>query len=111
MTTAGPTTLVIFGASGDLTHRKLIPALFSLHRKGRLPQDLQILGVARSAKTDAEFRDSLFQGGVRTADMGPSPEEWQAFASRIFYVQGDVASAPGLEGLQAKLGELEALAD
>ena len=111
MTTAGPTTLVIFGASGDLTHRKLIPALCNLHRKGRLPQDLQILGVARSAKTDAEFRDSLFQGGVRTADMGPSPEEWQAFASRIFYVQGDVASAPGLEGLQAKLGELEALAD
>ncbi len=108
MTEADATTLVIFGASGDLTHRKLIPALCSLHRKGRLPHGLRIVGVSRSPKTDAEFRDSLLQAAGQTLDMRPSPEQWQAFASRIFYVEGDVASGSGLAPLQARLGQLEA---
>ena len=108
MTPGDATTLVIFGASGDLTHRKLIPALCNLHCKGRLPQDLRIVGVARGPKTDGEFRDSLLQGVRQTVDTRPSPEEWQVFASQIYYVQGDVTSATGLDGLRANLGELEA---
>ena len=99
---------MIFGASGDLTHRKLIPSLCSLHGKGRLPKDLRIVGVARGARTDAEFRDSLLEGVRQNGDMHPNPEEWQVFASRIFYAPGDVTSATGLDALQAKLGELEA---
>ena len=60
MTVAETTTLVIFGASGDLTHRKLVPSLCSLHCKGRLPQDLNIVGVARRPMSDDEFRTSLY---------------------------------------------------
>jgi len=53
------TTIVIFGASGDLTRRKLIPALFNLLRKERLPENTQIVGFARSEFSDEEFRDSM----------------------------------------------------
>lgn len=108
MTKTGATTLVIFGASGDLTHRKLIPSLCNPFCKGRLPEDLRIVGLARDTRTDAEFRDSLLNGVSQTLDMQPSSEEWQALSSRIFYVEGDVTSANGLAGLRAKLEELEA---
>ena len=69
MMTSGPTLLhddggdataiVIMGASGNLTRTKLAPALFSLYRKGRLPEHLHIVGVARDAMGDQEFRDGL----------------------------------------------------
>ena len=57
--TPGPTTLVIFGASGDLTRRKLLPALYQLSRGQRLPARFNVIGVARSPMSDDEFRDSL----------------------------------------------------
>lgn len=52
-----PATLVIFGASGDLTQRKLIPALYALHQKGHLPEDFKVLGVSRTEMSDATFRE------------------------------------------------------
>ena len=57
---ATPLTVVIFGASGDLTSRKLVPALFNLYQKGRLPAEAQVLGVSRTEYTDDAFRDHLF---------------------------------------------------
>ncbi|MGL4551770.1 MAG: glucose-6-phosphate dehydrogenase, partial [Gemmataceae bacterium] len=54
-----PLTLVIFGATGDLTSRKLVPSLYNLHRKKRLPDELKVLGVARTALTDDAFRDRV----------------------------------------------------
>ncbi|MEI6685663.1 MAG: glucose-6-phosphate dehydrogenase, partial [Planctomycetota bacterium] len=51
-----PTTIVIFGASGDLTSRKLIPSLYRMDRKGRLPENIRIIGVARSPFDDNSFR-------------------------------------------------------
>ena len=56
---AEPCVLVIFGASGDLVSRKLIPSLFALHQQGRLPNRLCVLGVSRTEMSDQEFRDSL----------------------------------------------------
>ena len=61
---ATPLTVVIFGASGDLTSRKLVPALFNLARRGRLPAEARIVGVARTAFSDDAFREFL----VRQAD-------------------------------------------
>jgi len=52
-------TIVIFGASGDLTSRKLIPALYQLHRKRRLPADALVVGSARTAYSDEAWRDEL----------------------------------------------------
>ena len=55
-----PCTIIIFGASGDLTSRKLIPALFSLYAQGKLPDPVAIVGCARSTLTDGQFREQLF---------------------------------------------------
>ena len=62
---ATPLTVVIFGASGDLTSRKLIPALFNLEQKGRLPAEVQVLGVSRTAFSDDAFRDHLVERVAR----------------------------------------------
>ena len=101
------TTLVIFGASGDLTHRKLIPSLASLYCKERLPQGLNVVGVARRPLSDQEFRDSLYQGMQDEGEFVADREEWQDFSSRVYYVSGDVGSAEKLEPLQRRLAEIE----
>ena len=66
-----PAAIVIFGASGDLTRRKLIPALHSLGCEGLLPRDAQVVGVARSPYTDQAFHDSLFRGVSDYARLKP----------------------------------------
>ena len=107
MTSAETTSLVIFGASGDLTHRKLIPSLCSLYCKGRLPQDLNIVGVARRPLSDEEFRASLYQGMQDGGEFVAGLDEWADFSSRVHYVSGDVGSAENLASLQQRLSELE----
>ena len=103
----GPTTLVIFGASGDLTRRKLVPALASLHSKGRLPHDLQVLGVARSDMDDSQFREVL-EGFLGAEGMArPTASQWADFSSRIHYMHGDVTSPHDLADVRKKLGEIE----
>ncbi len=103
----GSTTLVIFGASGDLTRRKLVPALASLHSKGRLPLDLQILGVARSDMDDEQFRAILAEFLGSEGMTKPSPEQWAALSSRIHYLHGDVTSLQDLEAVKDKLASIE----
>jgi glucose-6-phosphate 1-dehydrogenase len=82
----GRLTVVIFGASGDLTHRKLAPALFHLHRTGALPGMCAFVGVARSDMTDQQFRDHLAE------EFGDMPAErraaWESFAQKVSYVRG-----------------------
>lgn len=102
-----PLTIVIFGASGDLTARKLVPALFSLAQKGRLPQEACIVGVARSPFSDEQFRDKLEPMVKGVAGKDWQPPHWQAFRQRIFYVAGDAAQAGGLERLNHWLQQRE----
>jgi glucose-6-phosphate 1-dehydrogenase len=100
-----PLTLVIFGASGDLTARKLIPSLYRLDRKGRLPAELRVVGVARSPFADGAYRDKL-KGALR--EFLPKEYDaaaWDAFARRAFYVAGDATTAGGLDHLKAWLAE------
>ncbi len=106
-----PITLVIFGASGDLTRRKLVPALASLYSKGSLPSNLQILGVARSDLDDDGFRTILeeFLGGEGMAR--PSPVQWTELASRIHYTHGDVTSSEDLALVKSRLSQIEGGAD
>ena len=101
------TTIVIFGASGDLTRRKLIPSLFNLFRKGRLGPEVRIVGMARSDKTAQEFRDSLAEGLDASEDSGLDREEWTEFASRIHYYRGDVSATGDLKGLEDSLRSIE----
>ena len=73
---AKPCSLVIFGATGDLTHRKLVPSLCSLFCKGRLNRPLRILGVARRPMTDQEFRDSLISQIQEVGEFSFEPRDW-----------------------------------
>jgi len=100
---ASPLTVVIFGASGDLTSRKLIPALYNLALKGRLPTEAKVLGVARTAYTDEAFRDHLtpkVQEAITGAGDSFDPAKWSEFAKRIHYVAADATKAEGLKPLQ-----------
>jgi glucose-6-phosphate 1-dehydrogenase len=102
-----PTTiLVIFGASGDLTHRKLIPALFELHRKGRLPEGFRLLGAARSPATDDSFRQQARQGMETFAPEAFDDNAWAPFAARLHYLEGDFADRQEAHRLEQRLAEI-----
>jgi len=102
-----PATIVIFGASGDLTARKLIPALFENARKDRLPDGVRIVGVSRTPMTDDEYRRRLFESSCRSLGDACRPDEWDAFARRIHYVPGNVSTPDDCARLHARLRELE----
>jgi glucose-6-phosphate 1-dehydrogenase len=102
-----PLTIVIFGASGDLTCRKLIPSLYRMCLKGRLPEESRIVGVARSPLSDEDFRNKLAECVQEFAHEDWQPEQWRLFARRLFYAAGDAAKAGGLERLQAWLRKVE----
>ncbi|HEY1065417.1 MAG TPA: glucose-6-phosphate dehydrogenase, partial [Pirellulales bacterium] len=100
-------TFVIFGASGDLTSRKLIPALYQLFRKKRLPKNTRIVGNSRTAFTHEEFRASLAGPGKEFAEKEYSEESWNAFSQLIFYQAGDASKDEDFAKLAAFLKELE----
>lgn len=95
-----PTTLVIFGASGDLTRRKLVPALFRLCRQNRLPADLQIVGFALTEWDTAVFRRQMRDGVDEFAREPFSEAEWAAFAGRLHYTSGGFTEAADFERLR-----------
>ena len=103
-----PFALVIFGASGDLARRKLLPALWSLYALRTLPEPFAIVGVARTAMTDVEFRTrtrAAVEEFGRT--QPPSATVWDRFASSLYYVAGDPTSPELYERLGRRLTELE----
>jgi glucose-6-phosphate 1-dehydrogenase len=103
-----PTSIVIFGASGDLTQRKLMPSLFNLFRKGRLPKQFQIVGYGGTAFTDEQFRAHLEQGIKEFASFKYTDKEWNDFASRLFYQQGHYDNPTDFEKLDSLLKNGEA---
>ena len=92
--TVEPCTIVIFGASGDLTARKLVPALYHLCREQRLPSAFRIIGFARREKTDDSWRAELREALERFSRTKPIDEGvWKAFAANISYCRGDITDA------------------
>lgn len=98
--------LVIFGASGDLTRRKLIPALLNLHKKNLLPEKFAVLGVSRTPMSDASFREAL-AGGVEDSDEKPDPDEFRAFAESLYYLPLDTGRGEDYGKLAQRLRELD----
>jgi glucose-6-phosphate 1-dehydrogenase len=97
-----PVSIIIFGASGDLTQRKLIPSLFNLYRKERMPDRFRIVGYGNTAFTDEQFRAHLKEGMEEFASYEHTGEEWDAFVSNLAYQQGrytDLADFKQLGGL------------
>lgn len=101
-----PCSIVIFGATGDLTHRKLIPALYNLERQGLLPVHWDIIGFARREKSDAEFVADLKEAVQRFSPLTPDAATWQRFSDRIHYHRGDFNDPDAYQRLQATLGSL-----
>jgi glucose-6-phosphate 1-dehydrogenase len=83
---AEPCTVVIFGASGDLTRRKLVPALYNLHLDRLMPPSFAVVGVARSKMSSDAFVASLREGAQAHSRRGPNEEIWREIASRLSYV-------------------------
>lgn len=103
-----PTTIVIFGASGDLTQRKLVPALYNLHRKGRLPKGLKVVGFARNRLSTASFRQRLEEGLKEFDPQAYEPHAWAEFAESFEYLTGNLDSQEDLARLKTYLEKLEA---
>ncbi len=99
--------MVIFGASGDLTSRKLIPALYRLFQRGRLPKPTRIIGVARSNFTSDQWREQLAATTQEFAKRDFTPESWKAFSENIHYLSGDIAKDEDFTNLGAFLNQLE----
>ncbi|MEB3321296.1 MAG: glucose-6-phosphate dehydrogenase, partial [Synechococcaceae cyanobacterium] len=96
-----PQCLVIFGASGDLTHRKLIPALFELFRQRRLPSEFAVIGCARRPWSDEEFRDRMARAMAREVEQHHAA--WQAFSQGLFYEPVDLQQSDHLVRLASRL--------
>ena len=107
--TPAPAAVVIFGASGDLTHRKLMPALFNLGLSQMLPPEMTIVGVALTEWTDDEFRDEMRAAIDAHSRSGKADDEvWDGFARRLRYVSGTFDDADTFVRLRALLDELDA---
>ena len=96
---ANPTAIVIFGASGDLTRRKLIPALFNLYRRKRLPADMHIIGFARRNFTEDSFRADLESGLKEFAPEFYNDGDWKSFQTNIRYHTGNFDQVEDFETL------------
>lgn len=106
--TANPCILVIFGATGDLTHRKLVPALYNLGKDGLLPAHFACVGFARREKSDEDFREEMKEGINKYSRNKPvEPALWDSFAEHLFYHQSDFDNDEGYQSLKTKLDELD----
>jgi len=103
-----PVSIVIFGASGDLTQRKLVPSLFNLCRKGRMPQKFQIVGYGGTAFTNEQFRAHLEEGVKQFASFKYTDAEWKDFTSALVYQQGHYDNTADYEKLKSLLQDWEA---
>ncbi len=100
--TPAPCTFVVFGASGDLTRRKLLPALYNLAISQLLPPGFSIVGFAVTELTDEQFRASMHDGVAEFSRRKPIDEVvWQDFASRLHYVSGRFDDAANFQKLRA----------
>ena len=101
-----PLSLVIFGATGDLAHRKLIPSLYSLFRSGLLPDRMAIVGFGRSDRSDEEFRDGLRE---TLSELGTRVQDriWEEFAGRLSYVRGSYDDLDSFHALSERLDRID----
>ena len=103
---ADPCVLVIFGASGDLTRRKLVPALVNLARDGLLSRDFAIVGCATRELSNEDFRASLGAGVETFGGAAPGDDTWSGLAPRVHYVRGAVDDPDTYRRLAATVAEV-----
>ena len=102
-----PCTIVIFGATGDLTHRKLIPALYNLAADGDLPPAVTIVGFARREKSDDQFRNELENASRKFSRQTVRDDIWKTFAESIFYHRSEFEDEGGYKTLAKRLDKID----
>jgi glucose-6-phosphate 1-dehydrogenase len=103
-----PTIFVIFGAGGDLTWRKLIPALYNLYLDGWMPERIVVLGLDRAEMTDDEFRSHLQDGVDKNSRRGKvDKKRWDAFAKNLFFSKADFEVDKSFQNLKKRLEKIE----
>jgi glucose-6-phosphate 1-dehydrogenase len=100
-------TLVIFGGSGDLARRRLIPAVYNLLLDGLLPAKYAVIGLGRKAMTDEEFRNLVKEGVIKHSRQALVEETWATFQSHLFYIQGENEDPHTYAALRAKAEQVE----
>jgi glucose-6-phosphate 1-dehydrogenase len=104
-----PFALVIFGATGDLAARKLLPALYGLWRGGFMPESFAVVGIGRRDKNDDSFREDTRKSLDKSrSDLPAAPDGWNGFLDRIFYHRADFTDSEGMKDIAARLKNLEA---
>ncbi len=104
-----PCTIIIFGASGDLTARKLIPAFYHLCKEKQMPSAFRIVGFARREKTDDSWRNELRAALDQFSRTQPVDENvWHEFAANLFYCQGDITDGAAYKKLEQRLASFGA---
>ncbi len=104
-TPAPPTAVVVFGASGDLAHRKLFPSLAQIQERGLLSEQFCLLGCGRTAYSDEQFRQEAADA-IRKNSGEVSTEAPKAFLNKLYYLSGDYGDAGTYERIKSRLAEL-----
>src|SRR5438093_6822006 len=102
-----PCSVVIFGATGDLTHRKLLPALYNLAADGELPPAVTVIGFARREKSDDDFRREMEEATRKFSRQNVRDEIWKNFSQSIFYHQSDFNDEAGFKSLAERLDKID----
>lgn len=100
-------TIIIFGASGDLTRRKLVPALYNNHIKGRMPNCGEIIGFARRPYTDETFRERLQKGVQTFSPESYNKDRWEEFSTKLIYFRGNLDVPEDFKRLDEYLNQRE----
>jgi len=100
-------SIIIFGATGDLTHRKLIPALYNLALNNELPKSLRVIGFARRDKTDQSWQEELKKSNSENSRSGHDSKAWEKFVSSFSYHRGDLNDPESYKELSKHLDTIE----
>ncbi len=105
---APPCAVVIFGANGDLTKRKLLPALYRLAYERRIPPSFAVIGNSRTAMSDDQFREKMRESVEKFLEDSPFEADlWESFAKNLFYIAGDLNDPKLYSEISDKLAEIE----
>ena len=103
-----PCSIILFGASGDLAKRKVIPAMFDLAQHGSLGERYAITGFARTPMTDESFRNTLGEAAKTISEVGPiDPAKWDQFASNLHYCAGEYGDLDAYKRLAKQLDDID----
>jgi glucose-6-phosphate 1-dehydrogenase len=107
-TTADPCTVILFGASGDLAKRKVIPAMYDLAQHNSLGERYSIIGFARTQMTDESFRTTIGEAAKTISEVGPiDPAKWNEFSSNLYYSSGEYGNPDSYSQLAKRLAEID----